>query len=423
MDRVLEPAAPPPRTASKKDEVRLLFPGETSWERWGLQPRGASVLKSAGALAELSARLEARSCLAIPLHQTVIVPIWLSTTDSSLMRDMVLLQLERRGFTGDRAEIPFEYQVIRQEGDRTLLAVYLLPETFPDELCFSQIHDYRPASDFWFLPLNQLLVWKELDSLILAFTSGEGLVYSQSSQSRSLHPSFIHEAHCAILLLESEKVLPALRGITVFGDFSKQEMDALGSALNLPLQHLDRPQPVLPKNPRRLVPAPVRLAQQQKKQKQRNRKFQAAAIGIYLALVCGILGQLAWLGRQKDILNQKLAAQRPQVEDIQATFRRWQALEPAIFPETYPVEMLYRCTRLLPEEGVRLITYEQDSTRINFTGEAKNAPAAFQFAEALKKSPEVDAYVWEMPSPDLLPNDSARFVIEGRRRDAPAQAK
>lgn len=423
MDRVLETPAPPPRASSKKDEVRLLFPGETSWERWGLQPRGVSSLKGTGSLAELSTRSEVRSCLAIPLHQTVIVPIWLSTTDASLMRDMVLLQLERRGFTGERAEITFEYQILRQESDRTLLAVYLLPETFPGELCFAKISDYRPATDFWTLPLNQLLVWKELDSLVLAFTSGEGVVYAQSSQTNTLHPSFIHEAHCASLLLESENVLPALRGITVFGDFTQEETENLGTALHLPLQHLERPQPILPKNPRRLIPTPVRLAQQQRKQSQRNRKFQAAAVGFYLILVCAILGQLAWLSRQKSTLNQKLAGQRAEVENIQSTFRRWQALEPVVLPEMYPIEMLYRCTRLLPEEGVRLLTYEQDGARINFTGEAKSAPAAFQFAEALKKSPEVDAYSWEMPAPDLLPNDSARFIIEGRRRDAPTQAK
>jgi len=419
MDRVLE--APKPRRSSFKEELRLLLPGEREWESWEFFQGQEAKLQSSVSQKNVLNELKGTYHLGIPLQHLLVVPIWLATKDASVMKEMVGLQLESKGLGKSGGDSAFDYVVVRQENERTLLAVSVLPKNFPEELCHPRILQYRPVTDYWSLPHNQVLIWRELEVLILAFTSGSELIYVQSSSATHLHESLLLEANCARLILESEGSLASLLGITFYGEFSREEMEAVSLSMDLPLQKLDHQVPANLKNARKLLPSVVYQAQKQRNQAHIKRRLAFGAAGVYLLILIAIFGQLGWLGWQKKTLADEIDSHRNEVEALRSTSQRWRALEPAVLPETYPLEILYRCTKLLPEEGVRFVNYDQSQDRVLISGEAKNALAALQYIEALKKSAELDAYVWEMPSPVLLPNESAQFRIEGKRRDATAK--
>jgi hypothetical protein len=125
-----------------------------------------------------------------------------------------------------------------------------------------------------------------------------------------------------------------------------------------------------------------------------------------------------WLHWRAESLRGDLAGEAPQVENIRATMQRWQALEPALNPPGYPLEVLYQTARLLPQDGVRLTLFQMNLDRVVVAGEASTLQAAQRFQEEVKKNPDLAAYDWTMENPRPLPTGSARFQIDGVRRGA-----
>ena len=100
--------------------------------------------------------------------------------------------------------------------------------------------------------------------------------------------------------------------------------------------------------------------------------------------------------------------------------QRWDAIEPALNPPGYPLEVLYQTARLLPKDGVRLTLFQMNLDRVVVTGEASTLQAAQRFQEDVRKNPELAAYDWTMENPRPLPTGSARFQIDGVRHGAAA---
>jgi hypothetical protein len=49
-------------------------------------------------------------------------------------------------------------------------------------------------------------------------------------------------------------------------------------------------------------------------------------------------------------------------------------------------------------------------------GEANNASLAYQFADKVKKNPDLRIFQFTMADPRILPNSHAQFRLEGRPR-------
>jgi hypothetical protein len=106
------------------------------------------------------------------------------------------------------------------------------------------------------------------------------------------------------------------------------------------------------------------------------------------------------------------------VASTKEAMQRWNALDPALDPKGYPLEVLHEAARLLPEEGVRLTLFEMNLGRVILQGEAKDFTAAQLYMDAVKKSKELSGYEWTAENPKSLPNRSARFQIDGVRPGA-----
>lgn len=395
----------------------LLRPVEKAWEVWAMDENPPRMACTCSVPAE--AQASPQSVLAMPLRQLFAVPLWLATKDPALMRDMILLQLERRGLAGrSPQEAVFDYRTVRSTETQTLVLAVALPGALPEELCLNHLSRFEPSARTQPLPPDELVLWREEDRLVLAATSGREMAYFQALGGEHLTESVIQELLCVKLQLEANLVVDGFRGLTVWDGFSAAELSKAGEALNLPVKNAKRTEPALPEKEMDLIPVPVRQAHRIEKAGRRKKKLITTATAIYLGLLGCLALYMAVLRLQCNSIETELKRNQSLLTEIRSTAQRWDSLEKAISPESYPVELLLRCSRLLPANGVRFTLFSIHDDRISIQGEAKDAPSAFKFAEDLKRSKDLRDYHWQMPQPRILPNDNAEFQIEGTRPDA-----
>jgi len=63
---------------------------------------------------------------------------------------------------------------------------------------------------------------------------------------------------------------------------------------------------------------------------------------------------------------------------------------------------------------VRITVFNQSARQISVDGEGNSAALAYQFADKVKKNPDLQAFQFELGSPRILPNDHAQFRLEGK---------
>jgi hypothetical protein len=137
------------------------------------------------------------------------------------------------------------------------------------------------------------------------------------------------------------------------------------------------------------------------------------AYGAIVALALIHLGYLKFRSRQ---LDRQIERDAPRTVFVRAAANNWKALAPAIDPHFYPIEILLHVFDSLPSQDVRITAYNQSARQISIEGEANKAALAYQFADKVKKNPDLQNLTFDMQSPRILPNDHAQFRLEGRPR-------
>jgi hypothetical protein len=113
-------------------------------------------------------------------------------------------------------------------------------------------------------------------------------------------------------------------------------------------------------------------------------------------------------------LDRQIARDEPTTAFIKKTETRWKALAPAIDARYYPIEVLLQLFENLPSPDVQITTFSQSARQLSVEGEANTAALAYQFAEKVKKDPELQTFQFDMAAPRILPNDHAQFRLEGK---------
>jgi len=134
----------------------------------------------------------------------------------------------------------------------------------------------------------------------------------------------------------------------------------------------------------------------------------------YVALLVLFFAYLLVLRFQIRRLDRKISTDAPKTEFVRATEAKWKALSPAIDPHYYPIEVLLHLFDSLPSADVRITTFNQSARQISVDGEANSAALAYQFADKVKKNPDLQTFQFELGAPKLLPNDHAQFRLEGK---------
>lgn len=165
-----------------------------------------------------------------------------------------------------------------------------------------------------------------------------------------------------------------------------------------------------------LLPAAWRQRRAQLAGQKEWRKRLLVAGGAYAGLLLLFCLYLLILRYQVGRLDKKIKNDAPRTEFVKQTEARWKALSPAIDPHYYPIEVILHLFESLPSPDVRITTLNQSARQISVEGEANSAALAYQFADAVKKNPDLRTFQFELGAPRILPNDHAQFRLEGKPR-------
>ncbi|MEY2480024.1 MAG: hypothetical protein QOI04_951 [Verrucomicrobiota bacterium] len=136
----------------------------------------------------------------------------------------------------------------------------------------------------------------------------------------------------------------------------------------------------------------------------------------YGGLLLLLIAYLVFMKIEIHWLDRKIAQDAPRTQFVKATETTWRSLAPAIDPHYYPIEVLLHLSESLPSPEVHITAFNQSARQISVDGESNNASLAYQFAEKVKKNPDLRMFQFEMGAPRILPNDHAQFRLEGKPR-------
>lgn len=399
--------------------LSIALPDETSgWNLW----EGGGVASTGRELADLAGK-HGSIAVGVPstLCSTFAVPV--PTTDASLFENMVFAQIEKRGLgSGSLEETVFQFEVIEQEGNETLLSVDVLSRDFPDALCLPRAAGYGPAARLLKLPPDRLMLWREHKRLILAANRNGRLTYAQAlSTAPTLDAAAAQEVNLTCLSLQAEKLVPENPEILVAGWIAGDEdRDAFEKTLILSAEFTAEPPAPEPRPELgdTFLPVSVRQARSRRASARNRNAIVIAALAVY-----AVAGALIWLWSQSirtqiENLEAQVEETRPEVAVIQQTEQRWRELEPAIDLRYYPLVQLNEITKAMPGSGVLIREYETRGRSIFVRGQARDVQMAFRLVEDLKNSEAFATYDWNMPQPKVEQNNAATFNIQGEPRNA-----
>ena len=352
--------------------------------------------------------------VALPLRQTVSYATWVPTADREVVPEMVQLQLEKRGLVQKQnAASSLDVRILEVQEERALvLAIVLLPDLAP-ELAIENAVRFEPEPYTLPIPQDRLIIWRERQRLAMTISRGRDPIHFQVLSTEEVSDESVNEIRCILLQLESQHLINELLGLAIWGEFTDEEVERLQQGLALKTFRESVPPPSLPATASKLLPAQVSVLHEKARRRSRIRRLIAAAAGIYLLGILGIIAYIFWQQNRISQLQNQLTADLPTVTAVQGTADQWRKVEWAVDPKLYAVELLNQVASLLPQQGMRLTAFQIEKGKVIIRGEASTAAGAFKFNEDIKQNAALKIFQWEMKSPSLRPDGRAEFIIEG----------
>jgi len=352
--------------------------------------------------------------VALPLRQTVSYATWVPTADREVVPEMVQLQLEKRGLVQKQnAASSLDVRILEVQEERALvLAIVLLPDLAP-ELAIENAVRFEPEPYTLPIPQDRLIIWRERQRLAMTISRGRDPIHFQVLSTEEVSDESVNEIRCILLQLESQHLINELLGLAIWGEFTDEEVERLQQGLALKTFRESVPPPSLPATASKLLPLQVSVLHEKARRRSRIRRLIAAAAGIYLLGILGIIAYIFWQQSRINQLQNQLTAELPTVTAVQGTADQWRKVQWAVDPKMYAVELLHQAADLLPPQGMRMTAFQIEKGKVIIRGEASTAAAAFKFNEDIKQNAALKIFQWEMKSPSLRPDGRAEFIIEG----------
>lgn len=306
------------------------------------------------------------------------------------------------------------YWEVAKEHERVVLGSLALHwQDLPSEMLHRSATAFEPSISLYPLPADHLIIYKELGRYVVAFMSGKRLLHGAVLTSRHLNSHAITEIQQLFEALRSSLLLAGLKGVQVWTEISATFASSLQQALGIQVHAAAKPAPELPLESSDLLPPTV--AQARVEHQKLRRQWRLAALALSLVL----LAFGAWVGAlllREQKLSRQLAtieARRPEVESARNAQLRWMALEEAVSPDHYPIEVFHQLVSLLPPEGIRFKEFSMNQDTMVISGEASSLIHASKFQNDVKNSQQLQRYAFNAPQPTVLDDSRATFRIEG----------
>ena len=399
-----------------KSQTYFLRAAGDEWELWSFpdskRPQFVKRLEN-------PSDVPGETVISLPAERTIAFPAWLATADRALIPEMLHLRLEQRGLVARSNSVSsMNYRVVESKENQTLAVATVLQPEFPPELTFERALRFEPSALTLPMPQDRLVLWREKDHLVVVATRGRDPLVYQVLSNRELTDAVALEIRCVVLELEVERLCERFLGVTMWGEFTPEEVDRVKNTLGLKVSNDSLPPPILPSDRSKLLPASVAALHAKKRQRRQIRTLVTGIAALYIIMVAALGTYIGWQTYLIHNLRRELKNQTPTVSAIQGTADRWRQVEWAVNPKLFPVELLYQVSGLLPPDGLRLTGLDLQKGKVIVKGEASTAPGAFKFAEDIKANSELKMFNWQMPSPTLRPDGRAEFTIEGEPKVA-----
>jgi hypothetical protein len=400
-------------TRSPKGQQTLLLPGATGtepWERWTTGP-GAQCLEACRALGDVAGARD--SILALPVAQVIALPLWLPETNAAEFPGMIALQIEAHGLQPRGHDAIYNWSIVAREPKRTLVLVGVLASALPEEIEATAFRGFELSARCRPLPPDAVALWHEQDRLVMAVTRGPELAYFHALTEATLSTRVLQEITCIIGALRLQAVIGTLDEAIVWSEQRLDGLDQLTTLLGVRSQLESPPAPQLPVERWQLIPARVGAVTRQRAARRWWMRALVMAVLVALAVVAALGVRFFLLAHDVSSLRQWQAAHAGELEQLHQTTAAWKDLQPAIDPQSYPLEILLHVSQVLPTDQVHLTLFQLEGGHLLIRAEAKNLTAAYGFFDQIKKSAPLAAFTWEMAQPHLLGNDVTQLQIEG----------
>ena len=396
----------------------LLLPApDTAWRVW--KPRNTTSMEAVESPAE-AAHLAKPLIIGLPAAACRTIGLILPNTDAELLEQIIVTQLDRRGFKleSDAAGKNYRWHLLGHAGGQSIVSVDVLADPFPATLAAEHASDYTAAQRLAQLPTGHIVIVEEQGDLVLA-ASHQGKLYHSHifAQVPATEEALALEITLAHLSLEAELGSGSVTGVALVGaNFDRAMPTRLGALLDLPVRIVAELPPNTALETRtwsKMLPSGIRASQTASVR--RGKLTRALVLGGLLYASLAFLG-FAYLHFQE----QRVAALAAEVEAtsepaaaVREANARWKVLTPAIEPKLYPMFLLAEINRIMPGSGIVLRKFEVKGSSIEIRGEARDAQLAVQFIEDFKKNRILSRYEWTSPRPEVK-GTLASFRAQGK---------
>jgi hypothetical protein len=367
-------------------------------------------------------RSEDRFVLGLPISAVLAQRLRLPVAEPEEFREMVRIQIEK-ALPYSTDEVTSDYEIIETSDSESVVSAIAVHNERLDALvaplvsrgCIpSQVTVYAAQRGATHAAEGQaLLIYHEGGTLVSAITENGKL-----SLARTLNDS---EAGQLQIDLPQLALSAELQGINT--SFPNVLMDEDCLALRSTVEHVftSRPEMVGIETPPattklNLVPEMWRQRRAQLVRQIEWRKRILWAGGAYLGLILLLFLTFLLMRFQAGHLKRQIARDEPAVEFTRTAANDWKTLAPAIDPHYFPLEIILNLSKSLPSDDVHITVYNQSARQVSVGGEANSPALAYQFAEKVKKTPELRTFQFEMGTPQIMANGHAQFRLEGKPR-------
>jgi hypothetical protein len=259
-----------------------------------------------------------------------------------------------------------------------------------------------------------LAVWPEQEELVVAIVCEGKLSWAQSIHS-----------------LDADIVTGELPGLLITAELEGVNTNFTSIRLSPDCSHLEPTlvgqftQPIQPLTDLNEATGPIDLlpsswqdeANRRAKGEKVKQKLLVAAV-VYLLLVAGAFGYLAWMKTRARKLLTEYAQLEPKHRDIQRQQDRWAALSPTLEPPRFGVEVLHQLVKAWGgSEALQFTSFTYTPREWILKGEG-TTDSHFDFSQRLKNStPELsESFTITYPNPTNIKDERVSFTITGKPR-------
>jgi hypothetical protein len=408
-------------------EDGICLPGEKSWDLWKQSSAGWQLAQSVAVeQGGGPASFKNASVFGYPVSAAFAVPVRAATGDEDLLPDIVDFQLEKQGL---KPETPvgrlMDYRTVEREDTQTLLLATVLNPDIADDLPREAPQRFEVSPYLFYLPDDHLVLWKELGRIVFCVTRGDQPAYYHALSTASLTKETAPEIEQLLMPLYTQGIITEIKGIVLWTDAVEPgAADELTRVFGARVRSEPRPKPTVPQEISTIEPVSVAMGKIRVARLRKIRNIALACLLGYLAVPGFFAVRYFLASRGVDDLRRKVSSMRVQYGNVESTLRQWDAMDAAINPEKFPIELVNHMISPLYKEspGVRITSVEINrnvsdegvqKSDITIKGEATAQPQAILYGNKISRSQALKEYKWDTSKVESKKGEVVPFTFTG----------